>query len=64
MSAALLDRAGIYGEMLKVAEHVENIEQPGSNLLPALANLRLTQEELRDMQLTAYAWSEQVSRQA
>lgn len=64
MSAALLDRAGIYGEMLKLAEHVENIEQSGSNLLLALTNLKLTQEELRDMQLTAYAWSEQVSRQA
>ncbi len=50
--------------MLKLAEHVENIEQSGSNLLLALTNLKLTQEELRDMQLTAYAWSEQVSRQA
>ncbi|HYD60073.1 MAG TPA: EAL domain-containing protein [Noviherbaspirillum sp.] len=64
VSDALLERAGIYGEMLNLTEYVENIDQSGPHLLPALTSLRLSQEELCDMQLAAYAWSEQVSRQA
>lgn len=52
-----------YEEML-LAEYVGNIEESGSQLIPALASLKLNMEELCDMQLAAYAWSEEVSRQA
>lgn len=64
VSEALLNRTGIYGEMLKLAEYMENIDHSATLLMPALTSLALSNEELFDMQLTAYAWSEQVSRQA
>lgn len=60
---ALLSRAGIYGEMLTLAEAVENLEKSGSLVMPVLQSLQLSIEDLYDMQLSAYEWSEQVSRQ-
>lgn len=61
---ALVTRSGVYGDMLRLAEYVENIETSGPHLVPAMASLKLTNEELCEMQMSAYAWSEQVSRQA
>lgn len=61
---ALLAREGIFGEMLRLTEYVEQIDQSGEQIMPALARLKLTQGKLCEMQMEAYAWSEQVSRQA
>jgi c-di-GMP phosphodiesterase len=61
---ALLAREGIYGEMLKLAEFIEQVDESEQPIDPALASLGITREDLFDMQLDAYAWSEQVSRQA
>ncbi|RZI42807.1 EAL domain-containing protein [Herbaspirillum sp. HC18] len=64
VSDALLTRSGIYGDMLKLAEYVEKIDESGPQLIPALEHLGLTNESLCRMQMDAYIWSEQVSRQA
>jgi c-di-GMP phosphodiesterase len=61
---ALLLRTGIYGEMLKLAEYIEQIEHSGPQPLPALTSLKMTNEDLLEMQLAAYSWSDEVSRQA
>lgn len=63
VSEALLSRTGIYGDMLALAEHMEQIEEAGV-LLPALQKLPLSNEDIRAIQLSAYEWSEQVARQA
>lgn len=62
VSAALLSRSGIYGEMLKLAEYMETIETSAPLLLAALQQLQLPLEDMQEMQLTAYEWSDQVSR--
>lgn len=61
VSDALLSRSGLYGEMLTLVEHFERLEESGSLLLPALNRLQLTIEDIREMQLSAYEWSEQVA---
>ena len=52
------------GEMLQLADYVEQTDQAGQQIIPVLARLKVTRGALCDMQLEAYAWSEQVSRQA
>lgn len=64
VEAALLSRSGLYGEMLKLAEYTETIEASAHLLKPTLQFLQLTIEDLQEMQLAAYEWSEQVSRQS
>lgn len=61
---ALLSRSGIYGDMLTLAEYIENLETPGPLLIQALQDLALSSDDLHEMQLIAYEWSEQVARQA
>jgi c-di-GMP phosphodiesterase len=61
---ALLSRSGIYGEMLTLVEYMENLEEAGALLMPALQKLQLSSEDIHAMQLSAYEWSEQVSRPA
>jgi EAL and modified HD-GYP domain-containing signal transduction protein len=59
---ALLRRSGIYGEMLRLAEHIEHIEEAGLMLAPALKKLQLTSEELYAMQVAAFEWSDNISQ--
>jgi c-di-GMP phosphodiesterase len=59
---ALLHRSGIYGEMLRLAEHIEHIEEVGLMLAPALKKLQLTSEELYAMQVAAFEWSDNISQ--
>lgn len=59
---ALLQRQGIYGKMLQLAEYVEHIQESGVNLLPALNQLQLGQSELLAMQVQAFEWSDSISQ--
>jgi EAL and modified HD-GYP domain-containing signal transduction protein len=54
---ALLHRTGFYGDLLKLAEYVEKIEENRDLLLPALKTLKLSTEDLNSMQLNAFEWS-------
>lgn len=58
---ALLSRAGILGDMLCLAEHIERIEQTGAKVAPLLKRLGLSAEDLVPMQLAAFKWSDTVS---
>jgi len=60
VSDALLARAGRYGEMLKVVEYVECTEEAEATRLSTLRDLELSGEDLHEMGLTAFAWSNEV----
>ncbi len=59
--AALLHRRGEFGDMLKLAEYIERIEDAGLLLPPTLNKLHLTTEELSELQLQAFQWTNSIS---
>lgn len=58
---ALLSRTGLYGDMLKLVEGIEQMKDAGA-LLPILTELGISGEELYSLQLEAFEWSESISR--
>ncbi|RBA25643.1 EAL and HDOD domain-containing protein [Herminiimonas fonticola] len=62
VSDALLYRRGFYGDLLKLAEYIERIEKTGPLLMPTLKKLGLSIEDLYALQITAFEWSNNVSR--
>lgn len=58
---ALLGRMGMHGDMLKLAEHIERIEDAGELLVPTLDKLQLSAADLYQFQLSAFAWSDNIS---
>jgi EAL and modified HD-GYP domain-containing signal transduction protein len=62
VSDALLYRRGFYGDLLKLAEYIERIEKTGTLLMPTLKKLNLSIEELYALQISAFDWSNSVSR--
>lgn len=62
VTEALLYRKGFYGDMLKLAEYIERLDQAGPLLGPALQKLGLAIEDLYALQLLAFEWSNVVSR--
>jgi EAL and modified HD-GYP domain-containing signal transduction protein len=60
--AALLDRSGDFGDMLKVAEMLEQAEV-GPAMADSLRNLDLTPAQLRDLQLEAFEWVSELALQ-
>jgi EAL and modified HD-GYP domain-containing signal transduction protein len=64
VSNALLYRNGLYGDMLKLAEYMERLEEADPLLIPTLQKLQLSSEELNAMQLAAFEWSDNVTRNA
>jgi EAL and modified HD-GYP domain-containing signal transduction protein len=58
---ALLFRRGEFGDMLKLAEYVERIEQAGPLVLPTLQKLGLSAQELGAMQVQAFRWANSIS---
>ena len=63
VSDALLSRTGLYGDMLRFAEQLERMDDSSSGLLTSVTRLGLAPEDLQQLQLAAYEWSDQVSRQ-
>lgn len=61
ISDALLFRNGLYGDMLTLAEHGEQIENIGESLTPILQKLQLSAADLYEFQLSAFAWSDSIS---
>jgi EAL and modified HD-GYP domain-containing signal transduction protein len=53
--AALLERGGDYGAMLRVAEALESRE-PGRDMAAALACLGLSVKQVREIELAAFGW--------
>jgi EAL and modified HD-GYP domain-containing signal transduction protein len=61
---ALLHRKGVYGSMLRLAEHMERIEEAGSLLDELIDRFRLSSEDLYNLQVSAFEWSDTVARSA
>lgn len=62
--AALLWRGGFYGDMLRLAEAVEKIEESGQLVPPLLEKLQLSADELNALQVAAFEWSDRIARSA
>lgn len=61
---ALLSRGGIYGDMLKLVESIDQIETNGPLVEPLLEKLHLSAEQLYELQVAAFEWSDVVSNSA
>lgn len=57
---ALLSRKGCYGDILCIAEYVERIEECGPLLIAKLDALHLSSEDLYQMEVTAFEWSNRI----
>ncbi len=62
--AALLERAGDFGLMLQLAEALENTRNDGVVLAQVLRDLNLTGAELREIQLAAFEWANELTQGA
>jgi len=63
--AALLEREGEYGAMLRVAEELEGRQSGGQHsrraLSAALAELGLSVKQVREIELAAFGWVHELS---
>lgn len=64
VSDALLHRRGHFGDMLKLAEHMERIEEAGPMLDDLVERFRLSSDDLYTLQVAAFEWSDNVARNA
>lgn len=58
---ALLARQGLYGDMLKLCEYMERAQASGPLLMVALAKLNLRSEDLYELQVAAFEWSDSIA---
>ncbi len=64
VAQALLQRTGFYGELLHLSECIERTDEMDQEVMPALKQLALSGDELADMELEAFSWSDTVVRYA
>ena len=63
VAGALMKRAGFFGELLRLAESLEQMEE-GDAMLPVLGELADSGDELVELEMAAFEWSEKVVRYA
>jgi EAL and modified HD-GYP domain-containing signal transduction protein len=64
VSDALLARRGFYGDLLKLAEYLERIEEAEPLLMPMLRKLQLSSDDLYDLEVASFEWSDSVLHSA
>ena len=64
VSAALLNRSGFFGELLHLAECIERMEEMEDQVVPALRELAISADELVELEMAAFEWSDTVVRYA
>lgn len=64
VSDALLRRTGHYGDMLRLAEQMERIDEAGPMLEELIAKLGLSGDDLYELQIHAFEWGDLVARNA
>jgi len=62
--AALLAREGFFGELLRLCECLEDIDGEDKDINPMLRSLSLSCEDLAEMELAAFEWTDTVVRYA
>ena len=61
---ALLLRKGFFGELLRLAESIEQMGDADDAVLPALHELALDGDDLAELEVSAFEWSDKVVRYA
>jgi len=61
---ALLKRTGFFGELLRLAECIERMEEDEDLVAPALRDLAISTDELVELEMAAFEWSDKVVRYA
>ena len=61
---ALLVRRGFFGELLRLAESIERMEDAQDEVLPALHELSINGDDLAELEVSAFEWSDKVVRYA
>jgi EAL and modified HD-GYP domain-containing signal transduction protein len=64
VSEALLHRTNFFGELLKLAESIERMDDVATHVTPALASLVLSSDDLLELEVAAFEWSDSVVRYA
>jgi EAL and modified HD-GYP domain-containing signal transduction protein len=61
---ALLRRSGFFGELLKLAECIEQPDSQEEGALPALRGLAMSGDDMVELEMSAFQWSDSVVRYA
>jgi EAL and modified HD-GYP domain-containing signal transduction protein len=64
VSGALTHRTGFFGELLRLAESIEQMDGTEDMVMPALKQLAISSDELVQFEVAAFAWSDSVVRYA
>ncbi|MFL6676297.1 MAG: EAL and HDOD domain-containing protein [Massilia sp.] len=64
VAGALLHRAGFFGELLRLAESIERMEEGEDIVTPALRQLAISGDDLAELEIAAFEWSDTVVRYA
>jgi EAL and modified HD-GYP domain-containing signal transduction protein len=62
VSDALLTRGGFFGELLHLAECIERIDVKEGEVAPAVGRLALSSDDLAELEVAAYEWTDAVVR--
>jgi EAL and modified HD-GYP domain-containing signal transduction protein len=61
---ALLRRTGFFGELLKLAECIESPDGQDDSVLPSLRGLAISGDDMVELEMAAFQWSDSVVRYA
>jgi EAL and modified HD-GYP domain-containing signal transduction protein len=61
---ALLRRSGFFGELLKLAECIEQPDTQDDGVLPTLRGLAISGDDMVELEMAAFQWSDSVVRYA
>jgi EAL and modified HD-GYP domain-containing signal transduction protein len=64
VAAALTQRSGFFGELLRLAESIEQMDESADLVTPSLKQLALSSDELVEFEVAAFEWSDTVVRYA
>ena len=64
VSEALMYRGGFFGDLLKLAECIERMEEMDDHIVPTLRDLAMSTDELVELEMAAFEWSDNVVRYA
>jgi EAL and modified HD-GYP domain-containing signal transduction protein len=62
VAVALTHRSGFFGELLRLAESIEQMEGADDMVMPTLKQLAISTDELVEFEVEAFAWSDTVVR--
>ena len=64
VSDALLHRTGFFGELLRLAESIERMDDAAVEVTPVLETLSITSDDLLELEVAAFEWTDSVVRYA